>query len=202
MRGEQEGARKLKKRGIIIISVILAVLLIEAAAFMAFCAYMDRKTEGRAGIDVTSLDTLKDCFLYAEEYKDERFGDKYELHSVTYEFKRDAVDEVTFIYTKRKGWFKNVYFVTVDRTEGRITVKGQAEANRLYGRDLHLNFEEWSFDFETLDGMSRDFEYDEIQWHSVYENAVVIVFKNGGSTVYAVDIDPFSLRTINAADNS
>ncbi len=192
----------MKKRRVIIISVILAVLLIEAAAFMAFCAYMDWKTEGRAVLDGSSLDTLKDCFLYAEEYKNERFGDKYELHSVTYEFKRDDLDAVTFIYTKREGWFKNVYFVTVDRTEGRITVKGQAEAKRLYGRDLHLNFGEWSFDFETLDDMSRDLEYDEIQWHSVYEKAISIMFKNGGSTVYAVDIDPFSLRTINAADNS
>ncbi len=60
-----KGARNLKKRRVIIIAVILAVLLIEAAAFMAFCAYMDWKTEGRAVLDGTSLDTLKDCFSYA-----------------------------------------------------------------------------------------------------------------------------------------
>ncbi len=193
----------IKRRVIIsIISVVLAVLLIEAAAFVTFCAYMDWKTEGRDGIEGIRLDTLKECFRCAEQYKDERFGDKYELHSVTYEFIRGFKDEATFVYTKRKGWFKNVYFVTVDRTDGKITVKGQAEANRLYGRDLDLNFEEWSFDFKTLDNMGRDFEYDEIQCHSVYDKAVVVVFKNEGSTVYTIDVDPFSLQMINAADNN
>lgn len=62
----------------------------------------------------------------------------------------------------------------------------------MYGRDLHLDVENWNFDFNVLHNIGANLYYDEIEFESRYENVISVKFRNKGEDVYIADIDVFS----------
>ncbi len=182
-----------KKNRSILISILILYVALLIGTFFSLKKISDWRHEGKILDETVQLQTIMDCYAQAKIYKDERVGDKYELHSIGGEMSSDK-DEITFTYTKRKGMFKNVYFITIDRREKKIIVTGQAEANRLFGSDINPNVEKWIFDFDTVDRLGQGLDIDRVFWNSYfeYEPRVNIYYDKSDGTRAEFMLNPYT----------
>ena len=135
--------------------------------------------------------SFKTIFLYVSDYVEKNIGENYSLYQVNGQYSFDTMEFIEFVFTKRDERFNDVYFVKFYPERKQMNIKRQEEAQRLYGRDVEIDFEEWKIDIIDIPQLKGElnFVYDTIDFHTVYDNVIVVNFMNNDEIVHTIDFD-------------
>ena len=188
----KENYKKRINRILLAISAILLSLLTLVSIALLYDKHTNKPTEKIS--QNVKISTIKEAYSYADDYAKRNLGDKYELHSIEGKHDKNFEGEIIFIYTKRVKHFPDVYFVIVDTANNEIRYTYQTNANRLYGRDLHIDIENWNFDIETALNMASEMgiDFDKLEWRTVYEDKTAVYFIKDGQKIDRLDFNTFT----------
>lgn len=137
----------------------------------------------------TSITSVYEAHKYAEDYWDKFIKkDSYELYEITAKYDKNMVGEWNFIYTKRSGFFRDVYFIKINTKNNTVKAKRRDEAKRMYGMDYIIDIESWNFDESNIWKYAEDIPIDAVRWTVLEGNRISIDFIKDGFRVFTKNI--------------
>ena len=174
------------------------ILLVLVSVVLVFVIHTQKPTQ-KIYKD-TKISTIKEAYAYADDYAKRYLGNKYELYVIEGRNDKDFNGEIGFIYTRRVKYFPDAFCVIIDTCNNRIEYEYYAEANRLLGGnpDQCINIQNWNFNIETALTVASELgiDYDEIQWHTVYEDKIAVFFLKNGHRIDQLDFNVFTAERI------
>ena len=178
-----------------ILLAIAVILLVLVSVVLAYDIHTKKPTQS-----IFSVNTIKEAYAYADDYAKNNLGNKYELYIIEGRNNKDFNGEIEFIYTRRAKYFPDAFSVIIDTFNNKIEYDYYPEANRLLGGspDQYINIQNWNFDIETAMTMASELgiDYDELQWHTVYEDKIAVFFLKNGHRIDQLDFNVFTAERV------
>lgn len=135
--------------------------------------------------------SFKTISLYVNDYVKKNIGENYSLYQVNGQYSSDTMDFVEFVFTKRNEQFNDVYFIKFYPEKKQMSINRQSEAQRLYGRDVKIDPNEWEIDINDIPQLQNDpnVVYDAINFHTAYDNMIVVNFMNDDEVIHTINYD-------------